>query len=135
MDYETFIDLSFIIKYYADNFSRDGIKTLQTFYTDKMDYLVIPELYKKFLSNIKNSKNIYDLYEKTKYVYSIDMEEELRYLCKDLCPNVSGLIFICKCNYVYKLWRLIFNSNKFFYHYYPEKIIVNKIKEDIIANI
>ena len=132
MDYETFIDLSFIIKYYADNFSRDGIKTLQTFYTDKMDYLVIPELYKKFLSNIKNSKNIYDLYEKTKYVYSIDMEEELIYLNKDLCPNVSGLIFICKCNYVYKLWRLIFNNN--IYHtYYPEKKTINKISENIIA--
>ena len=72
-----------------------------------MGVLVIPELYKIFLSSIKNSKTIYDTYEKTKYIYKIDMEEELRYLSKDLCPNVSGLIFICKCNYVYKLWRLI----------------------------
>lgn len=132
MDFETFIDMSFIIKYYADNFSRDGIKTLQTFYTDKMDHLVIPELYKKFLSNIKNSKNIYDLYEKTKYIYSIDMEDELIYLNKDLCPNVSGLIFICKCNYVYKLWRLIFNNN-IYHNYYPDKKAINKISENIIA--
>jgi hypothetical protein len=133
MDFELFVDLSFVIKYYAEHFSRDGCKTLHTFYSDKMGVLVIPELYKVFLSSIKNSKTIYDTYEKTKYIYKIDMEEELRYLSKDLCPNVSGLIFICKCNYVYKLWRLIFNNNKFYYHYYPEKRIVNKINEDIIA--
>ena len=135
LDFESFIDLSFIIKYYDEYFSRDGTKTLHTFYSDKMSVLVIPELYKVFLNSIKNSKTIYDTYEKTKYIYCIDMDDELRYLNKDLCPNVSGLIFICKCNYVYKLWRLIFNSNKFFYHYYPEKRIVNKIREDIIASI
>ena len=133
MDFESFVDLSFVIKYYAEHFSRDGCKTLHTFYSDKMGVLVIPELYKIFLSSIKNSKTIYDTYEKTKYIYKIDMEEELRYLSKDLCPNVSGLIFICKCNYVYKLWRIIFNNNKFYYHYYPEKRFVNKINEDIIA--
>jgi hypothetical protein len=132
MDFETFIDLSFIIKYYSDNFSRDGIKTLHTFYTNKMDYLVIPELYKKFLSNIKNSKNIYNLYEKTKYVYSIDIDEELNCLNKELCPNATGLIFIFKCNYVYKLWRLIFNNN-IYNNYYPEKKTINKINENIIA--
>ena len=135
IDFETFVDLSFIIKYYDEHFSRDGTKTLHTFYSDKMCLLVIPELYKVFLSSIKNSKTIYDIYEKTKYIYNIDMDEELRNLCKDLCPNVSGLIFICKCNYVYKLWRLIFNNNKFYYHYYPEKIIVNKIRDYIITSI
>ena len=133
IDFETFVDLSFVIKYYDEHFSRDGTKTLYTFYSDKMSVLVIPELYKVFLNSIKNSKTIYEIYEKTKYIYCIDMEEELRYLCKNLCPNVSGLIFICKCNYVYKLWRLIFNTNKFYYHYYPEKRIVNKIRENIIA--
>jgi hypothetical protein len=97
-----------------------------------MSSLVIPELYKIFLSNIKNSKKIYDLYEKTKYVYSIEMKEELNYLSKDLCSNISGLIFICKCNYVYKLWRMIFNNNKHYYHYYPEKEI-KKINEYIIS--
>lgn len=132
LDFETFVDLSFIIKYYDEHFSRDGVKTLHTFYSDKMRLLVIPELYKVFLSSIKNSKPIYDIYEKTKYIYSIDMDEELRNLNKDLWPNISGLIFICKCNYVYKLWRLIFNNNKFYYHYYPEKKFINKINENII---
>jgi hypothetical protein len=132
INFETFVELSFIIKHYSEYFSRDGIKTLNTFYTDKMSSLVIPELYKIFLSNIKNSKKIYELYEKTKYVYSIDMKEELNYLSKDLCSNISGLIFICKCNYVYKLWRMIFNNNKYYYHYYPEKGI-KKINEYIIS--
>jgi hypothetical protein len=135
IDFETFVDLSFIIKYYDAHFSRDGTKTLHTFYSDKMRLLVIPELYKVFLNSIKNSKTIYEIYEKTKYIYCIDMDEEFRYLCKDLCPNVSGLIFIYKCNYIYKLWRLIFNSNKFFYHYYPDKLIVNKINDDIITGV
>jgi len=133
IDFETFVDLSFIIKYYDEHFSRDGAKSLHTFFSDKMQLLVIPELYKVFLSSIKNSKTIYDIYEKTKYIYSIDMDEELRYLNKDICPNVSALIFICKCNYVYKLWRLIFNNNKFFYHYYPDKRVVNKINKNIIS--
>jgi|UniRef100_A0A6C0LWW2 hypothetical protein len=132
INFETFVELSFIIKHYSEYFSRDGVKTLNTFYTDKMSSLVIPELYKIFLSNIKNSKKIYDLYEKTKYVYSIEMKEELNYLSKDLCSNISGLIFICKCNYVYKLWRMIFNNNKHYYHYYPEKEI-KKINEYIIS--
>ena len=132
INFETFVELSFIIKHYSEYFSRDGIKTLNTFYTDKMSSLVIPELYKIFLSNIKNSKKIYDLYEKTKYVYSIDMKEELNYLSKDLCSNISGLIFICKCNYVYKLWRMIFNNNKYYYHHYPEKGI-KKINDYIIS--
>jgi len=132
INFETFVELSFIIKHYSEYFSRDGIKTLNTFYTDKMSSLVIPELYKIFLSNIKNSKKIYELYEKTKYVYSIDMKEELNYISKDLCSNISGLIFICKCNYVYKLWRMIFNNNKYYYHYYPEKGI-KKINEYIIS--
>lgn len=132
INFETFVELSFIIKHYSEYFSRDGIKTLHTFYTDKMSSLVIPELYKIFLSNIKNSKKIYDLYEKTKYVYSIDMKEELNYISKDLCPNISGLIFVCKCNYVYKLWRMIFNNNKYYYHYYPEKGI-KKINDYIIS--
>jgi hypothetical protein len=95
-----------------------------------MQSLVIPELYKTFLSNIKKSKYIYDLYEKTKYLYSVDLNNELRYLSKDLCHNISGLVFICKCNYISKLWRMIFNNN--YYHYYPEKEI-NKIKEYIIS--
>jgi hypothetical protein len=124
--------MSFIIKYYAEHFSRDGIKTLHTFYTDKMPSLIIPELYKKILYNITNSKSIYDLYEKTKYVYSIDIDDELIYINKELCPNVGGLIFICKCNYVYKLWRMIFNNN-IFHNYYPDKKIINKINENIIA--
>ena len=131
INFETFVELSFIIKHYSGYFSKDGIKTLHTFYTDKMPSLVIPELYKIFLSNIKNSKKIFDLYEKTKYVYSIDMKEELNYISKDLCPNISGLIFVCKCNYVYKLWRMIFNNNKYYYHYYPEKGI-KKINDYII---
>ena len=132
INFETFVELSFIIKHYSEYFSRDGIKTLHTFYTDKMSSLVIPELYKIFLSNIKNSNKIYELYEKTKYVYSIEMKEELNYLSKDLCCNISGLIFICKCNYVYKLWRMIFNNNKHYYHYYPEKGI-KKINDYIIS--
>ena len=130
IDFETFIELSFIIKHYGEHFSRDGIKTLHTFYSDKMRSLVIPELYKTFLSNIKKSKYIYNLYEKTKYLYSVDLNNELRYLSKDLCSNISGLVFICKCNYISKLWRMIFNNN--YYHYYPEKGI-NKIKEYIIS--
>jgi len=132
MDFETFIGMSFIIKYYSEHFSRDGIKTLHTFYTDKMPSLIIPELYKKILYNITNSKSIYDLYEKTKYVYSIDINDELIYINKELCPNLTGLIFICKCNYVYKLWRMIFNNN-IFHNYYPDKKIINKINENIIA--
>ena len=52
IDFETFIDLSFIIKYYAQHFSRDGSKTLNTFYSNKMPSLVVPELYKVFLNNI-----------------------------------------------------------------------------------
>ena len=129
INFEIFVELSFIIKYYGEHFSRDGIKTLNTFYTDKMSSLVIPELYKIFLTNIKNSKKINDLYEKTKYTYIYDINYELNYLSKDLCPNISGLIFICKCNYVYKLWRMIFNNNSY---YYPEKGI-KKINEYIIS--
>jgi len=75
IDFETFIDLSFIIKYYTHNFSRDGINTLNTFYSNKMPFMVIPELYKIFLDNIKNSKIIYDMYERTKYLYSVDIKE------------------------------------------------------------
>lgn len=134
IDFDTFIDFSFIIKYYSEYFSRDGVKTLNTLYCDKMPTLVIPELYKIFLSNIKNSKNINELYEKTKYVYNINIDEEIRNLNKDLCPNVSGLIFICKCNYVYKLWQLIFNKHKFYYHHYPDKKRIATINENIISN-
>jgi len=129
INFETFIDLSFIIKHYSEHFSRDGVKTLHTFYSNKMQSLIIPELYKTFLSNIKKSKYIYDLYEKTKYLYSVDLNNELRYLSKDLRHNISGLVFICKCNYVSKLWRMIFNN--YYYYYYPEKVI-NKINEYII---
>jgi hypothetical protein len=130
VNFETFVEISFILKHYSEHFSRDGINTLHTFYSDKMSSLIIPELYKKFLSNIKTSKYIYDIYEKTKYRYSIDLNNELRYLNKELCPNISGLVFICKCNYISKLWRMIFNNN--YYHYYPEKVI-NKINEYIIS--
>jgi hypothetical protein len=130
VDFETFVELSFIIKHYNEHFSRDGVNTLHTFYSDKMRSLVIPELYKTFLNNIKNSKYIYDLYEKTKYLYSVDLNNELRYLSEDLCPNISGLVFICKCNYISKLWRMIFNNN--YLHYYPEKGI-NKINEYVIS--
>ena len=132
IDFETFIDLSFIIKYYAQHFSRDGSKTLNTFYSNKMPLLVVPELYKVFLNNIKKSKSVYDMYERTKYLYSIDMKEELGYINKSLCPNISGLIFICKCNYVDNLWRMIFSDNHFI-HYYPDKRAITKISEHIIS--
>jgi hypothetical protein len=131
IDFETFIDLSFIIKYYAEHFSRDGSKTLHTFYSGILPHLAIPELYKPFLANIKNSKSIYDLYEKNKYTYAFDMDVELRYLSKDLCPNISGLEFICRCNYVYNLWQLIFTNNKHYYNHYPDKKIITKINKDI----
>jgi hypothetical protein len=132
IDFETFIDLSFIIKYYAQHFSRDGSKTLNTFYSNIIPSLVIPELYKIFLDNIKKSKTIYEMYERTKYLYSVDIKEEIGIINKDLCPNISGLIFICKCNYVEKLWRKIF-SNNHFCHYYPEKKVIAKIHENIIS--
>ena len=130
IDFETFVELSFVIKYYSEQFSRDGTKTLNTFYSDTMSSLVIPELYKVFLNNIKKSKNIYDIFERSKYLYSVDVKEELNYINKDLCPNIAGLIFICKCNYVDKLWRMIF-SNNHYYHYYPEKKVIAKIYENI----
>jgi hypothetical protein len=133
IDFETFVELSFIIKYYAEHFSRDGTKTLNTFYRDTMSSLVIPELYKVFLNNIKKSKNIYDIFERSKYLYSVDVKEELNYINKDLCPNIAGLIFICKCNYVDKLWRMIF-SNNHYYHYYPEKKVIDKIYEYIVSS-
>jgi hypothetical protein len=133
IDFETFVDLSFIIKYYAEHFSRDGSKTLHTFYSGKMPNLVIPELYKTFLANIKNSKSISDLYEKNKDIYGLDVEVELRYLSKDLSPNISGLEFICRCNYVYNLWQLIFTNNKHYYNHYPDKKIIAKINKDIIT--
>jgi hypothetical protein len=134
IDFETFVELSFIIKYYAEHFSRDGTKTLNTFYRDTMSSLVIPELYKVFLNNIKKSKNIYDIFERSKYLYSVDVKEELNYINKDLCPNIAGLIFICKCNYVDKLWRMIF-SNNHYYHYYPEKKVIDKIYEYIVSSV
>lgn len=133
IDYEVFVDLSFIIKYYAEHFSRDGTKTLNTFYSNTTPSLVIPELYKVFLNNIKNSKNIYDIFERSKYLYSVDVKEELNYINKDLCPNIAGLIYICKCNYVDKLWRMIF-SNNHYHHYYPEKRVVAKIYECIVKS-
>lgn len=135
IDFETFVDLSFIIKYYSEHFSRDGSKTLHTFYSGKVSSLVIPELYKTFLANIKNSKRISELYENHKSAYGldIDIEVELRYLSKDLCPNISGLEFICRCNYVYNLWQLIFTNNKHYYNHYPDKKIIAKINKDIIT--
>jgi hypothetical protein len=133
IDFETFVDLSFIIKYYAEHFSKDGCKTLTTFYCDTMKSLVIPELYKTFLKNIKNSKNIYDLYEKTKYSYTFDMNEAIRDIQKDLYPNMSGLLFICKCNYVHTLWRTLFN-NANYYYYYPDKKVISRINESILRN-
>ena len=134
INFEIFVELSFIIKYYAQHFSRDGSKTLNTFYSNIMPSLVIPELYKIFLNNIKKSKSIYDIFERTKYLYSVDIKEELSHINEDLCPNISGLIFICKCNYVDKLWQIIF-KNTHFNHYYPEKKIINKINEHIISSI
>jgi hypothetical protein len=132
IDFETFIDLSFIIKYYAPYFSRDGSKTLNTFYSNRMLYLATPKLYKIFLDKIKKSKTIYEMYERTKYLYSVDIKEELGIINKELCPNISGLIFICKCNYVEKLWRKIF-SNTHFCYYYPEKKVIVKIHQHIIS--
>lgn len=133
INFETFVDLSFIIKYYSEHFSRDGCKTLHTFYSGKMPSLFIPELYKTFLENIKKSKSIYDLYEKNKDIYGLDMEVDFRYLSKDLNPNISGLEFICRCNYVYNLWQLIFTNNKHYYNHYPDKKIIAKINNDIIT--
>ena len=133
IDFETFIDLSFVIKYYAEHFSKDGRITLHTFYSGKMSSLVIPELYKTFLANIKNSKIISELYENHKSAYGLDMEVELKYLSKDLCVNISGLEFICKCNYVYNLWHILFNNNKHYYNHYPDKKIIAKINKDIIT--
>jgi hypothetical protein len=98
-----------------------------------MPALVIPELYKIFLNNIKNSKNINELYEKTKYIYNINIEEEIANLNKDLHPNISGLIFICKCNYVYKLWQMIFNKHKYYHYHYPDKKTIATINENIIS--
>ena len=132
IDFESFIDMSFIIKYHAKHFSKDGTKTLHTFYSDTMPSLVIPELYKVFLSNIKNSKKIYELYEKTKYQYTVDIKEELNSLNKELCPNMSGLIFICKCNYVHRLWRMIFNTTNHYHLYYPEKRSISIMNDLII---
>jgi hypothetical protein len=135
IDFETFVDLSFVIKYYANHFSKDGSKTLHTFYSDKMASLVIPELYKVFLLNIKSSKKIYELYEKSKYQYTVDIKEELNNLHKELRPNMSGLLFICKCNYVHRLWRMIFNTTNHYHLYYPEKRSITTITENIIGNI
>ena len=135
IDFETFVDLSFVIKYYTKHFSKDGTKTLHTFYSDKMPSLVIPELYKVFLLNIKNSKKIYELYEKTKYQYTVDIKDELNSLNKELRPNMSGLLFVCKCNYVHRLWRMIFNTTNHYYLYYPEKRCIATITKNIIGNI
>jgi hypothetical protein len=134
IDFETFVDLSFIIKYYTEHFSKDGRDTLMTFYCDTMKYLAIPELYKPFLHNIKKSKEIYDVYEKTKYSYTFIMKEELCDINKDLCPTLSGLQFICKCNYIYNLWRKIFNSTSHYYYYYPEKKVISRIRESILRH-
>ena len=134
IDFETFVDMSFIIKYYAEYFSRDGSKTLRTFYTDTMKSLVIPELYKTFLDNIKKSKNMYNVYEKTKYSYTFDMKEEMRHLQCGLCPNRSGLLFVLRCNYVNSLWRMIFNNTNHYYYYYPEKKSISRIHESIILS-
>jgi len=135
IDFETFIDLSFVVKYYAKYFSKDGVKTLHTFYSDKMASLTIPELYKVFLRNIKSSSKIYELYEKIKYQFTVDIKEELNSLNKELRPNMSGLIFIFKCNYVYRLWRMIFNTTNHYYLYYPEKRCITIMTQNIIENI
>jgi hypothetical protein len=135
IDFETFIDLSFVVKYYAKYFSKDGVKTLHTFYSNKMASLTIPELYKVFLRNIKSSSKIYKLYEKIKYQFTVDIKEELNSLNKELRPNMSGLIFIFKCNYVYRLWRMIFNTTNHYYLYYPEKRCITIMTQNIIENI
>jgi hypothetical protein len=100
-----------------------------------MASLTIPELYKVFLRNIKSSSKIYKLYEKIKYQFTVDIKEELNSLNKELHPNMSGLIFIFKCNYVYRLWRMIFNTTNHYYLYYPEKRCITIMTQNIIENI
>jgi predicted GTPase len=73
IDFETFIELSFIIKHYSEHFSRDGIKTLHTFYSDKMRSLIILQNKVDLITKKKAEKHYFEIIkfiEKTDFEYN-----------------------------------------------------------------